>query len=187
MSNIYNDDIKLLESKHVDIIIDILFDKKSNIIISLPNNINIEKSYDMLFVKEEVFNDNYKIEITKETKFPCGKIIALDETELTNNYVCHLNSKNIKLPLYVRNKKDGDYIEILNMNGKKKIKDIFIDEKVPKDDRISYPVVVDSDDNVIWIPGLKKSKYDGLKSGKYDIILRYEKEDNYEEKYKKID
>ena len=178
--NIYKDNIKLIESKHVDIIINSIFGEKSNLEISLPNEIVMQKSYDMLMVKNEVFMDNYKIELKRETIFPFGKIVALDNTDLTDNYVCHLDSTTVKFPLYVRNKRDGDYIEVLNLKGKKKIKDIFIDEKINKDIRNSYPVVVDSDDNILWIPGIKKSKYDGLKAGKYDIILWYNKEENDE-------
>lgn len=178
--NIYKDDIKLIESKHVDIIINSIFDDKSNLEISLPNEITMQKSYDVLMVKNKVFSDHYKIELKRETIFPFGKIVALDDTDLTDNYVCHLNSNEINLPLYVRNKQDGDYIEILNLNGKKKVKDIFIDEKIDKNIRNTYPVVVDSEDNIIWIPGIKKSKYDSLKSGKYDIILWYDKEENNE-------
>ena len=178
--NIYKDNIKLIESKHVDIIINSIFDDKSNLEISLPNEIIMQKSYDVLMIKNKVFSDDYKIELKRETKFPFGRILALDDTDRTDNYVCHLNSNNIKLPLYVRNKKDGDYIEVLNMNGSKKVKDIFIDEKIPVDHRKNYPVVVDSEDNIIWIPGIKKSKYDSLKTGKYDIILWYDKEENNE-------
>ncbi|MBR3117314.1 MAG: tRNA lysidine(34) synthetase TilS [Bacilli bacterium] len=177
--NIYKDDIKLIESKHIDLIIDTM-NNKSNTELTLPKNIYIEKSYDVLMVKNKVFSDDYKIEITKETIFPFGKIIALDETDMTDNYVCHLDSSSIKLPIYVRNKKDGDFMEVLNMNGKKKIKDIFIDEKIKKDIRKNYPVVVDADDNILWLPGIKKSKYDSLKTGKYDIILWYKEEENNE-------
>ena len=177
--NIYKDDIKLIESKHIDLIIDTM-NNKSNTELTLPKNIYIEKSYDVLMVKNKVFSDDYKIEITKETIFPFGKIIALDETDMTDNYVCHLDSSSIKLPIYVRNKKDGDFMEVLNMNGKKKIKDIFIDEKIKKDIRKNYPVVVDADDNLLWLPGIKKSKYDSLKTGKYDIILWYKEEENNE-------
>ena len=77
---------------------------------------------------------------------------------------------------YFLNRRKGDYIEILGLNGKKKVKDIFINEKVPKDIRDKYPIVVDSNDNIVWIPGLKKSKYDVLKTKNYDIILWYIKE-----------
>ena len=175
--NIYRDDIDLIESKHIDILIDIINDKKSNIEVTLPKDIIVQKSYDVLMIDNKVFYDDYKIELSKETSFPQGKIISLEETDLTNNYVTHLNSIDISFPLYVRNKKDGDVIEVLNLNGKKKVKDIFIDEKIGKNRRNNYPVVVDSNDNIIWIPGIKKSKYDSLKTGKYDIILWYKEEE----------
>lgn len=42
------------------------------------------------------------------------------------------------------------------MNGSKKVKDIFIDEKVPLSKRDSWPIVTDAVGNIIWIPGLKK-------------------------------
>ena len=64
-------------------------------------------------------------------------------------------------------------MEIKNLNGHKKIKDIFINEKVSISDRKKYPIVVDSNDTIIWLPGLKKSSFDSQKEGKYDIILEY--------------
>jgi tRNA(Ile)-lysidine synthase len=87
-----------------------------------------------------------------------------------------LNSKNIKLPLYLRNKKDGDYIEVLGLNGKKKVKDIFIEKKIPTEERKSYPLLVDADDNILWIPNIKKSKYNVKINEFYDIILTSYKE-----------
>ena len=178
--NYYYKNINLIEAKHINIIMSLINDTKSNMEVSLPNNLVIEKSYNSLMIKDSINKDDYKIKINDKVNIPGGKICVLEETSLTNNYVCHLNSNDIKMPLYVRNRKDGDYIEVLNLNGKKKIKDIFIDEKVPKGKRNNYPVVVDKEDNVVWLPGLKKSKYDSLKTGKYDIILWYSEEDNDE-------
>ena len=43
--------------------------------------------------------------------------------------------------------------------------------------RHNQPVVTDSNDKIIWLPGLKKSKYDRSKRGNYDIILEYYKEE----------
>ena len=62
---------------------------------------------------------------------------------------------------------------IKNMNNAKKIKDIFIDEKIPKEERDTYPIVVDNNDNILWIPGIKKSKFDKSNDENYDIILWY--------------
>ena len=65
---------------------------------------------------------------------------------------------------------------IKNMTGTKKIKDIFIDSKIPLSKRNSWLLVCDSNDNVIWLPGLKKSKFDKEINEKYDIILMFVKE-----------
>ena len=62
---------------------------------------------------------------------------------------------------------------IKNMKNHKKLKDIFIDSKLAKEERDNQPVVVDSDNNIIWLPGLKKSQFDKAKTENYDIILWY--------------
>lgn len=178
--SIYEKDINLIESKHIDKILDIIYSNKPNTYITLPNNINIEKNYNKLFVNNGITGGDYKIELIDDVRINDGIIRVVDDTKLTNNYVCHLNSEDISLPLYVRNRKDGDYIEVLNLDGKKKIKDLFIDLKIDKNLRDTYPLVVDSNDNIVWVPGLKKSKYDSLKTGKYDIILWYTRRNNNE-------
>ena len=62
-------------------------------------------------------------------------------------------------------------MEVLNLKGKKKISDIFINAKINKDKRNCYPILVDNNDTILWIPGVKKSKFAKEKNEKYDIIL----------------
>ena len=64
-------------------------------------------------------------------------------------------------------------MEVKGLNGSKKISDIFIDKKIKANERDIWPVVLDSENNVVWLPGLKKSKYDRKNTEEYDIILRY--------------
>ena len=81
------------------------------------------------------------------------------------------------------NRLNGDYIEVLELNHKKKIKDIFIDSKIPLDKRKGYPILVDSKDNILWIPNIKKSKYNVKKDELYDIILTsYKESEEHNEK-----
>ena len=61
----------------------------------------------------------------------------------------------------------------MGMNGHKKVKDIFIDKKISLVDRELWPVVVDSKGVIVWLPGIKKSKFNRKKSEKSDIIIRY--------------
>ena len=56
----------------------------------------------------------------------------------------------------------------------RKLKKIFIDCKIPLKDRDLWPVVVDSKNQIVFIPGIKKTKYDKKKDEFYDIILKYE-------------
>ena len=55
----------------------------------------------------------------------------------------------------------------------RKTKDIFIDKKIPLLERDNWPIVVDSEGKVVWIPGIKKSRFDRKKTESYDIILKY--------------
>lgn len=174
----YNDEIKLINDKHIDSIYNLVNNKRSGF-ISLPKNKQIYVSSEKIYFISDNNIDSYKIELTDEmVDIPYGKIGIIKDTNLTNNFVTHIDSKNIKLPLYVRNINDKDVVEVLNLNGSKKVKDILKDCKINKDKRDNYPVVIDSNNNVIFIPGLKKSKYDTLKQGKYDIIVWYNKEEN---------
>ena len=59
------------------------------------------------------------------------------------------------------------------MEGHKKVNDIFIDSKIKNKDREVWPIVCDSKNEIVWIPGLKKSKFDEQKNKDYDIILKY--------------
>ena len=73
----------------------------------------------------------------------------------------------------MRNRHNGDKIVVKGLNGSKKINDIFIDEKIKKSLRDIWPIVLDNEDNVVWLPGLKKSSLDKEITEEYDIILRY--------------
>ena len=175
LENTYQDDLMLITDKHVDILLDVIKSKRSNVKVHLPNGIQAIKSYDTLVlstINREV--NSYDIELNKFVNLPNGKNIeVVKDTKLTNNFVCRLNSKEISLPLHVRSRQNGDKILIKGMIGKKKINDVFIDCKIPMDERDKWPIVVDNDGLVVWLPGLKKTKFDKTIDEKYDIILKY--------------
>ena len=109
---------------------------------------------------------------------PFGYIEKLSEDiNSKSNYFIRLSSKEISLPLHVRSRCDGDIMFVKNLNGRKKIKNILIDEKVPSDKRDGVPVVTDSDGKILWLAGVKKSKFDKQSDEYYDIILRYVKKE----------
>lgn len=175
LEKIYGDDLLIIGDAHVDLIFDLINSNKSNSIVHLPNSVIIIKAYNELsFSFDEEKYDEYEIEISSIVNLPNGKIIELvNESDDTSNNTIRLSSKDIKLPLYVRNRRNGDKMEVKGLNGRKKINDIFIDEKVKTVDRSGWPVVLDSEDTIVWLPGLKKSKLDRKNNEECDIILRY--------------
>lgn len=175
MYDFYQDDLILINDRHIKLINDLIYSKKSNGFINLPNEINAIKCYNTLELcasSSEMLS--YEIEFNEYAELPNNHCIELiSSTSDNSNYVCRLNSKELKLPLIIRTRKFGDRMFVKGMNGSKKIKDIFIDKKVKLADRDNWPVVVDSTGKVVWLPGLKKSKFDKHKNESYDIIMKY--------------
>ena len=82
-----------------------------------------------------------------------------------NKDLLFINKKYLDF-LKIRNKENGDFLEL--EFGKKKLKDIFIDEKVSKDIRKNIPIF-EIENNVVWVPNIRRSnRY--LVDEKDDII-----------------
>ncbi len=175
LEKIYGDDLLIIGDVHVELIFNLINSQKSNSVVHLPNNVIVIKTYNELsFSYDEDIHTEYEIEVQKLVNLPNGKIIEqIFDTQDTSNNVIRLSSKEVALPLYVRNKKDGDKMEVKGLNGSKKISDIFIDSKIKPSERMNWPVVLDSENTIVWLPGLKKSKLDKKTTEEYDIILRY--------------
>ncbi len=65
---------------------------------------------------------------------------------------------SISLPLHIRVRKAGDRMSVRGLNGSKKLKDIFIDAKIPKNLRDNWPIIVDDKGDILWVVGLKKAE-----------------------------
>ena len=170
----YQDDLFMVSDKHIDLLIKLIYSKRANVNIDLPNGVRAIKNYNYFKLDKISTNKSYELVFDEKVRLPNGKmIIKVDSTDSNSNYVCRLNSLDIKLPLIVRNRKNGDKIKVKGMNGTKKIKDIFIDRKINIEDRDIIPIVTESDNNILWIPGIIKSVFDKSKNDSYDIILKY--------------
>ena len=174
LKTVYKKDIKFIKQKHINSIINTISKKKPNIILSLPLSKIFIKEYDKAKIKQQTNKIEYNYILKDEINLPNSHTIkVIKDIEDTSNYVIKLNTKELELPLHIRTKKEGDKIKVKGLNGSKKIKDIFIDEKIPKEERITYPILTDDNDNVLWLPGLKKSEFDKSKTKNYDIIVKY--------------
>lgn len=143
--------------------------------IDLNNNYQGINSYGKILILKKNDKVLNKVLLDKDMKLSEYYFYYNDETKKDNTNSCILlNSNEIKLPLYIRSFDNGDRIVVKNLNGSKKVSDIFIDNKVPKHKRSTYPILVDANNTILWVPNLKKSQFSKDISEKYDIIIKCE-------------
>lgn len=179
---IYNNEDNLIKEKHLINILNIIKSTKPNQKTNLPKGYIAIKEYnEVYFTKKIKDKTNYKIELKPFNIIDNHIIKKIDNTNNNGNDICILDSSTIALPLYIRNRKEGDYLEVKNLKGKKKVKELFIEAKIPLNKRNSYPLLVDNNDNILWVPNIKKSKFNTVKNQNYDIILKYQEKGKEED------
>jgi tRNA(Ile)-lysidine synthase len=57
-------------------------------------------------------------------------------------------------PFSVRNRRGGDRFRPLGAPGRRKLQDVFVDKKVPREDRDRVPIVTDSTGRIVWVVGI---------------------------------
>ncbi|MGH7988094.1 MAG: tRNA lysidine(34) synthetase TilS [Candidatus Binataceae bacterium] len=67
------------------------------------------------------------------------------------------DEERLRGDLIVRSFKPGDRVRPLNLGGRRKIKDVFIEHKLPPRRRLSWPIVA-SGGEVLWIPGMLRAE-----------------------------
>ncbi len=72
----------------------------------------------------------------------------------TGHHVAFFDKDSVRFPLILRNFQPGDRFSPMGMTGTQKVKDFFINNKIPRDDRGKYPILL-SNDRIIWVAGLR--------------------------------
>lgn len=75
------------------------------------------------------------------------------------------------LPLTIRSRLPGDTIRVMGLNGSKKVKDIYIDDKIPSSERSAIPLVCDGLGNIVWIPGVRRSMHAAVGRHTASVLL----------------
>lgn len=59
---------------------------------------------------------------------------------------------------FVRSWEPGDRIKPVGMTGTKKVQDLFVDRKIARRDRLNWPLIVSSTNDIALIPGLARDR-----------------------------
>lgn len=165
LNYLYGQKYPEISTIHIDEFIALMKNFHPSGYLDLPNGLKIIKAYDKCIVTFHTIEmePDYECQfpIPGIVKFKKGKIVSellqsspsvrLDE----NKIVCDL--EKLMTPLVVRNRKQGDRISLVGMEGKKKLKNLFIDSKISRKERNDWPILVDNSGEILWVPRLKRS------------------------------
>ncbi|MFN3787977.1 MAG: tRNA lysidine(34) synthetase TilS [Sulfurihydrogenibium azorense] len=154
--------------------------------LHLQENLQLIKEYDKLYLnytqKVEKSYKEYKLKIG-QTIFIKEQGISLTAFKPTEKDLEEMKkSKCIECfdidtdEFTVRFRKEGDRFLPFGMKREKKLKDVFIDLKIPKNMRNSIPLLVFGD-KILWIVGYKRSAYYPVTENSQNLICFKVKEE----------
>ena len=155
---------------HCNAIFNIITGDKPNVEIKLQNGLRFRRAYQQLILETattETVEFNYILNVPGKTyiheldveidtavyDMPQGCVTSIPDG--INEAMFDYNA--IQLPLNVRNRIEGDRFQPYGMEGTKKLKDYFIDVKIPLKERDQIPLVV-SENDIMWIIGFTTSE-----------------------------
>lgn len=166
--------------RHIEAILDLIGGPRPSGELNLPGGLTVTRVYDRCIFHYGFPQETYCFEWnpTEKLALPNGgelysgrpaKSAALSEKEYF-----FLDWNNTALPLYVRTRREGDRIRQKGSGGTKKVKEIFIEAKIPIHERNVWPIVTDAAGEILWIPGLKKSSREASgEDGENATVLIY--------------
>ena len=135
--------------------------------LHLPGNIRILRQTDRLVITHKHYVGlpkpafEYEIhrpavirikELNAEIKLSQINRHELPDFRQAGQNVAFFDLNTIKFPLLLRSFKPGDRFRPLGMTGSQKVKDFFINQKVPRSKRARFPVL-ESQAKIIWVVG----------------------------------
>jgi len=79
--------------------------------------------------------------------------MAPPSTATSPNGQVVVDAAGIGSQLIVRYRRPGDRLHPLGAPGSKKVQDVLVDRKVPRDDRDTLPIVTTSKGDIVWVAG----------------------------------
>src|SRR4030042_1133800 len=147
---------------HIEDIIEIIKNGKHGDRLYLPKGIREIKGYsNFTFTSEPPVRLNtYTFEVPGEVILKEGKVVI--KAFLGNDVDDYGDGKPMAVfdgektgtVLIIRPRENGDFFYPMGFGRRKKLQDYFVDEKVPRDERDSVPVVASGND-IVWIAGFR--------------------------------
>ncbi len=154
-----------LNFKHIEQVKKVIFSDAPNLTLSFPNNYKLIKEYDKIkFVSNKGASSEYiESVITGVGSYKiANKTLVVEEVNLVDVGKAREYKKiyflkdDIQFPIKVRFRENGD--SIIMKSGRKKLKKLFIDNKIPVNLRDEVLVLVNGNKDILWVDNLAIAK-----------------------------
>jgi len=84
-----------------------------------------------------------------------AQVAGSDHRNLSNRGdIVAVEAASFALPFVVRSRRDGDRLRPLGAPGQRKLQDVLVDRKVPRQERDRLPIVTDAHGRIVWVAGI---------------------------------
>lgn len=153
----------------------------SNMELHITEDIRLYREYETVCLQKPMRQNNGKEEgmFYSLTEVPCNLVIEELGLKIEADWISKqevslresgaddavFDADELVFPLHLRLRHPGDRMRIKGLAGRKKIKDILIDEKVPPSARQRIPMLLDDHGQILWLIGLRRSDRALVKEG----------------------
>jgi len=136
-------------------------------LLELPHGVSLEKRYDLVTMKKGWAKPvpPFEVELISPGRTYIEEIkreIVIEEASRNDMIkdlyklpdMALLDYQSLQFPLKVRNFRPGDRFQPLGLKGTQKLKEFFIDHKIPKFERPRIPLLI-SGEMIAWIVGYR--------------------------------
>jgi tRNA(Ile)-lysidine synthase len=164
---------EIVEMKKKSVSIGSIIIHKDLKIIKLENFLRIIKERSLgLTPKEIEVPLDGQVEYANGRRIYIKSIFNIPANLNLGNDVIFADAKKIIFPLYVRKWQNGDFFHPLNMNNqRKKLQDYLTDKKIDKFKKEEVYVLVDGNDQIVWVIGFRQDNRYKIDSNTEHILI----------------
>ena len=149
-------DTNFVDQRHIEDIMSLEDNSKVNKMLTLPRNIFVYRKKDsIILTNEEIVNEEIEfyynvpsngfIKIKELKQIIETQVMSIDryKSMKLDNSSKGFDFNKVKGGIVIRSRRQGDKIKLAM--GSKKVKDLFIDLKIPREERCKIPIITDSE------------------------------------------
>lgn len=152
---------------HLDLIFSVLFSSRPSGHVDLPRGLTIQRNYDQVRLSSGG-GDSTKQPFVISVQYPgligipdsdlCFRFKIVSpgaEINLRTQDAAYFDADQLSFPMVLRSPRSGDRFRPWGMRGKRKLKKVLVDAKVPRHERAGLPLV-EKDGEIVWIPFVRR-------------------------------